>query len=285
MPDNVGYTIQVPIRQVDVEDVKNAFAKMYNYQDKVDLGLGVLENNPVTKEKFVETYCAQFLFNIYKNYMIEKAEKDAKLLAEAQSNQRSEEVVTWFDNLRSELLTTNPYTNHPTVEDVYVTTNSNENVDIVLFGTDPDNLPLSFEIHTQPNNGSASIFEETLTYVPDVNYNGTISLIYRAFNGTKYSNQGFVHVNVTCVKPSSSNLNTSTIKNTPVDITLSSVDPLGGNLSYSLGSATSGAISLNDNVVTFTPDTDFVGDASFGFSVNNGIMSSDEFYVYITVGE
>ena len=49
MPDNVGYTIQVPIRTVDAEDVKNAFAQMYNYQERVDLGLGVLEPNPVTK--------------------------------------------------------------------------------------------------------------------------------------------------------------------------------------------------------------------------------------------
>lgn len=285
MPNNVGYTIQVPIRQIDAEDVKNAFAKMYSYPEKVDLGFGVLEPNPITKEAFVEKCCAQFLFNIYKNYMIQKAETDAKVIAENQSNQRAQDVVAWFDNLRTETLTINPYTNHPTVEDVNVNTNSNQNVEIILTGTDPDNLPLTFEIFTQPNSGYANIFEETITYTPDPNHNGNVSLVYRAFNGNKYSNQAFVNVNVVCVKPSSLNINASTVKNTPIDITLSGVDPLVGNLTYSLGSTTSGVITLNGNVVTFTPEQDYVGEASFGFSVNNGIMSSDEFYVYITIGE
>ena len=116
MPDNVGYTIQVPIREIDAEDVKNAFAQMHGYQERVDLGLGVLEPNPMTKEKFVEAYCAQFLFNIYKNYMIQKAETDAKVAAEATSSQRSQEVVQWFDTLRSEAMPTDPYSNHPLVE-------------------------------------------------------------------------------------------------------------------------------------------------------------------------
>lgn len=285
MPDNVGYTIQVPIRQVDAEDVKNAFAKMFSYQERVDLGLGVLEPNPITKEVFVEKCCAQFLFNIYKNYMIQKAETDAKVIAESESNQRSQDVVAWFDNLRSESLPANTYTNYPTVEDLSITTNSNQNVDIILTGTDPDNLPLSFEIYTQPNIGSASISEDTITYMPDVNYNGTLGIIYRAFNGTKYSNQANIYIDVTCVKPSSVNINAMTTKNTPTDIILLGVDPLNGSLNYSLGSATSGIISILNNVVTYTPDIDFVGDASFGFTVNNGVMDSDEFYVYITVGE
>ena len=79
--------------------------------------------------------------------------------------------------------------------------------------------------------------------------------------------------------------NTIATKNTPVDIILLGTDPLNGSLSYSLGSATSGTISILNNVVTYTPDVDFTGEASFGFSVNNGVMDSDEFYVYITVGE
>jgi hypothetical protein len=285
MPDNVGYTIQVPIRQVDAEDVKNAFAKMFSYQERVDLGLGVLEPNPITKEVFVEKCCAQFLFNIYKNHMIQKAESDAKVIAESESNQRSQDVVAWFDNLRSEALPANTYSNHPIVEDVSISTNSNQNIDIILTGTDPDNLPLSFEIYIQPNVGSASISEETLTYIPDANYNGTLGIVYRAFNGTKYSNPANIIIDVNCVKPSSVNISTIATKNTPVDIILLGTDPLNGSLSYSLGSATSGTISILNNVVTYTPDVDFTGEASFGFSVNNGFMDSDEFYVYITVGE
>lgn len=283
MPVNVGYTIQVPIRTIDADDVKNAFANMYNYQEKVDLGLGVLENNPVTKEKFVETCCAQFLFNIYKNYMIQKAEIDAKTAAETASNLRSSEVVQWFDNLRSESLPTDPYSNHPLVVNKSDLVNSNQSVTINIAGTDPDNLPLTYEIVQSPNSGEAVISQDNIVYTPDVNFGGNVSLTYKAFNGTKYSNTGEVVISVTCVKPFSSNLNVDTTMNVPLDITLSGTDPLGGNLTYSLGSATSGTISLLNNIVTYTPAADYTGEASFGFTVNNGVMDSDEYYIYLTI--
>ena len=283
MPDTVGYTIQVPIRTVDADDVKNAFAHMYNYQEKVDLGLGVLENNPVTKEKFVETCCAQFLFNIYKNYMIQKAEIDAKTAAETASNQRSSEVVQWFDNLRAESLPTDPYSNHPLVDNKSDLVNSNQSVTINIAGTDPDNLPLTYEIVQSPNSGEAVISQDNIVYTPDVNFGGDGFLTYKAFNGTKYSNTGEIFISVICVKPYSSILNVDTTMNVPLDITLSGTDPLGGNLTYSLGSATSGTISLSNNIVTYTPAADYTGEASFGFTVNNGVMDSDEYYIYLTI--
>ena len=34
MPTGVGYTIKVPIRSLDAQDVKDAFAFYYNYQEK-----------------------------------------------------------------------------------------------------------------------------------------------------------------------------------------------------------------------------------------------------------
>ena len=283
MPDNVGYTIQVPIREIDAEDVKNAFAQMYSYQERVDLGLGVLEPNPVTKEKFVETYCAQFLFNIYKNYMIQKAETDAKVAAETTSAQRSQEVVQWFDTLRSEAMLTDPYSNHPVVENKSDLVNSNQSLTINIAGTDPDGLPLTYELVQNPTIGVANIVDDTIVYVPDVNYGGDVYITYRASNGTKNSNEGAVSILVTCVKPYSSNMNVTTTMNVPVDVMLLGTDPLGGSLTYSLGSATSGTISILDNVVTYTPEADYVGEASFGFTVNNGVIDSDEYYVYLTI--
>lgn len=283
MPDNVGYTIQVPIREIDAEDVKNAFAQMYGYQERVDLGLGVLEPNPVTKEKFVETYCAQFLFNIYKNYMIQKAETDAKVAAENTSAQRSQEVVQWFDTLRSEAMPTDPYSNHPVVENKSDLVNSNQSLTVNISGTDPDNLPLTYELVQNPTIGVANIVDDTIVYVPDVNYGGDVTMSYRASNGTKNSNVADVLVLVTLVKPYSSNMNVTTAMNVPVDITLSGTDPLDGSIAYSLGSATSGTISILDNVVTYTPEADYVGEASFGFTVNNGVIDSDEYYVYLTI--
>jgi hypothetical protein len=283
MPDNVAYTIQVPIRQVDAEDVKNAFAKMFSYPEKVDLGFGVLEPNPITKEVFVEKCCAQFLFNIYKNYMVQKAENDAKIAAENESNQRSQEVVQWFDNLRSEAFPENLLTNHPTVDNISSSINSNDNTTIVLTGTDPDNLPLTFEIVNLPSHGTAELTDNTIVYQPNIEFGGNDTIAFRASNGTKNSNVGEVSISVTCAKPYSSNVNVTTNVNTALDVTLSGNDYLGGTITYSLGSATSGSMSLDGNVVTYTPEQDYVGQASFGFTVNNGVIDSDEYYVYITI--
>jgi hypothetical protein len=283
MPDNVAYTIQVPIRQVDAEDVKNAFAKMFSYPEKVDLGFGVLEPNPITKEVFVEKCCAQFLFNIYKNYMVQKAENDAKIAAENESNQRSQEVVQWFDNLRSEAFPENLLTNHPTVDNISSSINSNDNTTIVLTGTDPDNLPLTFEIVNLPSHGTAELTDNTIVYQPNIDFGGNDTIIYIASNGTKNSNVGQVSISVTCAKPYSSNVNVTTNVNTALDVTLVGNDDLGGTITYSLGSATSGSMSLDGNVVTYTPEQDYVGQASFGFTVNNGVIDSDEYYVYITI--
>ena len=187
MPVGVGYTVQVPIREIDSQDVKDAFCSFFNYPEKVDLGFGVLENNPVTKEQFVASCCTQFMLSIYKNYMIEKAEADAKALAEQQAATRALETAAWFDNLRLESLGSNPYTNHPVaVGGGFYETTKNTQIDITLSATDPDNLPLTFEINPNENYQS-SVSYNVVSIFPNTDYVGLTNLGFRCFNGTKYS--------------------------------------------------------------------------------------------------
>ena len=74
----LGFTINVPIRDVDSADVKNAFASAYGYRETIDLGNGILEPNPVSKEQFVTSCCTQFLLSILKAYTVESAEAQAR---------------------------------------------------------------------------------------------------------------------------------------------------------------------------------------------------------------
>ena len=60
------FTINVPIREADGEDVKNAFATAYGYTDTINAGNGVLVPNPITKEQFVQQCCINFMLNITK---------------------------------------------------------------------------------------------------------------------------------------------------------------------------------------------------------------------------
>ena len=96
----LGFTINVPIRDVDAQDVKDAFAATYGYRETIDLGNGIMEPNPVTKEQFVKSCCTQFLLTILKSYSIENAELVARNEASTAASQRAQENIALFDNLK-----------------------------------------------------------------------------------------------------------------------------------------------------------------------------------------
>ena len=100
----------------------------------------------------------------------------------------------------------------PTVEDILLTTNEDVPSVIDLKGTDPANLPLTFTISSQPNNGSFVLSGNAGTYTPNANYNGSDELQYIASNGSKSSNIGTVTITVNAVNddPESIDVSVST---------------------------------------------------------------------------
>lgn len=286
MPSGIGYTITVPIREIDAQDVKDAFSHFYNYQEKVDLGFGVLEPNPMTKEQFVASCCTQFMLNIYKNYMIEKAEKDAKLTAQLESDQRAADVALWFDTLRKESYNVDPYTNYPVcVGGSFYQVYENESLTLELIASDPNNDPLTFEVNPSTN-FTSQIIGNTLTVTPNYNFMGFTSIEFRAFNGTKYSPTEYHSLEVLESSPTAQVIQTSVIKNGSTDITLLGSDPRNMPLTYSIVTApVNGSYTLNDNIVSYSPYTDVVGDDTFTYKVSNGSSESSDFSVMIQIVE
>ena len=94
------FTVNVPVRDVDAEDVKNAFADAYGYRDTIDVGNGVSYPNPLTKEEFVTQCCTSFLLSILKGYMVEHAEELARSTATSEAAARAAENVALFDEAR-----------------------------------------------------------------------------------------------------------------------------------------------------------------------------------------
>ena len=286
MPSGIGYTITIPIRQVDAQDVLDAFAYLNNYQDKVDLGFGVLEPNPITKEQFVASCCTQFMLNIYKNYMIEKAESDARLVAEQQAAQRAQEVTIWFDTLRTESFTTNPYTNYPVcIGGSTFETYRNQSVILNLAANDPENLTLTFEVNPS-NQFTLELSGNSLTATPLNNFIGSATIEFRAFNGTKYSPTVNHSINVLSDAPIGQDLTALVLKNTSEDITLSGTDPKSKPLTYTLTvPPLLGTATVNGNIVTFVPTTDFTGSDIFYYKISNGAVDSAEYSVSVTILE
>ena len=152
------FTVNVPVRDVDAEDVKNAFADAYGYKDTIDLGNGVNYPNPVTKEQFVTQCCTGFLLSIFKGYMVENAEAIAVTTASQEASTRAAENVALFDAARLAALPVDPFTNHPTAADQSLSSNLEDGeITITLTGSDPDNLPLTFEIVDSFVNGTATV--------------------------------------------------------------------------------------------------------------------------------
>lgn len=283
----LGFTINVPIRDVDAQDVKDAFAATYGYRETIDLGNGILEPNPVTKEQFVKSCCTQFLLTILKSYSIENAELVARNEASTAASQRAQENIALFDAARIEALPVNPFENYPTVEEATASISKGDNAVINLVASDPDNLPLTFEVVNQPSNGTVLISDNELLYTPDVNFSGQAVIGIKAFNGTKYSPSVNVVIDVVSHNPIASALYVSIVKNGTISIDLSGTDPENDSLTYSVDTpSASGTLFQNDtNTQTYVPNTDFVGEDSFTYKAYDGVYYSDPATVYITVTE
>lgn len=283
----LGFTINVPIRDVDAQDVKDAFAATYGYRETIDLGNGIMEPNPVTKEQFVKSCCTQFLLTILKSYSIENAELVARNEASSAASQRAQENIALFDTARIEALPVNPFENYPTVEEATASISKGDNAVINLVASDPDNLPLTFEVVNQPSNGTVLISDSELLYTPDVNFSGQAVISIKAFNGTKYSPPVNVVIDVVSHNPIASTLHVSVVKNGTISIDLSGTDPENDSLTYSVDTpSVNGTLFQNDtNTQTYVPNTDFVGEDSFTFKAFDGVYYSDPATVHITVTE
>ena len=283
----LGFTINVPIRDVDAQDVKDAFAATYGYRETIDLGNGIMEPNPVTKEQFVKSCCTQFLLTILKSYSIENAELVARNEASSAASQRAQENIALFDAARIEALPVNPFENYPTVEETTASISKGDNAVINLVASDPDNLPLTFEVVNQPSDGTVLISDSELLYTPDVNFSGQAVISIKAFNGTKYSPPVNVVIDVVSHNPIASALYVSVVKNGTISIDLSGTDPENDSLTYSVDTpSVNGTLFQNDtNTQTYVPNTDFVGEDSFTFKAFDGVYYSDPATVHITVTE
>lgn len=283
----LDFTINVPIRDVDAQDVKDAFAATYGYRETIDLGNGIMEPNPVTKEQFVKSCCTQFLLTILKSYSIENAELVARNEAATAATQRAQENIALFDTARIEALPVNPFENYPTVEEATASISKGDNAVINLVASDPDNLPLTFEVVNQPSNGTVLISDSELLYTPDVNFSGQAVIGIKAFNGIKYSPLANVVIDVVSHNPIASALYVSVVKNGTISIDLSGTDPENDSLTYSVETpSASGSLFQNDtNTQTYVPNTDFVGEDSFTYKAFDGVYYSDPATVHITVTE
>ena len=97
----VEFTISIPIRQEDAQNVIDAFLskKPYNAPVPADFVLDNAGNsipNPITKQNYVEDCIAYFVLDVVQSYLVRKAAITARLTAAENAETVVSELETWI---------------------------------------------------------------------------------------------------------------------------------------------------------------------------------------------
>ncbi len=189
-----------------------------------------------------------------------------------------------------------PVTN-PKCQDAAVTTPMETPVAITIGAYDPYNIPFTFSIIDQPENGTAniemasvdfgagSLSSPVFTYTPNAGFAGQDTFTYTATNDNGVvGNTATITITVPTQIPSASSFSVSTGMDVPVVVNLSATDPNNLALTYSVtNNPAQGTVSESNEVYTYTPNDDYIGSDSFTYTASNGTYTSSNATVSITV--
>ena len=280
-PDAINFTIEVPIRLDDANDVMNAFATSYGYSETVEVGQGMTQPNPISKEIFVSQCVENFVMNVLKAHMVKKEFELARNTAEQLAASRQLDAAQWFDARRIEAI-------RPSINSGDLIIDEDTTGDFVADSVDPNGKALSYSVSVQPLHGSVSVLDNVFTYTPNANYSGLDAFSIVASNDICSSENGIVSVVVNAVNDvlTVDSFTTNLDKNTTVDVELTGVDLDGETFDYVVvDSPVHGELSGTAPLLTYTPEADFVGVDSFTYKITNASEESALGTVTINVNE
>jgi endonuclease G len=176
--------------------------------------------------------------------------------------------------------------NPPGTDNQFVTTAEDVPGDITLNAVSASASPtFTYTIVTPPSHGVLSGSGPTVSYSPAQDFNGADSFTFRVNDGSQDSNTSTVNITVTEVNDAPVATDDSASTNEDSHVDLSAIDFAGNDstgpaneslqsltvTSVSVTANTHGTVSLSNGIVTYTPDANFNGAASFEYQVcDNG---------------
>jgi hypothetical protein len=167
-----------------------------------------------------------------------------------------------------------------------VTTAEETAVSVTLEATDVEGDKLTYTVVSGPAHGTLRGSGTILTYAPSANYHGPDSFTFRANDGTEDSSEATVTMTVTPVNDAPVALlgSVTTAENTPVAVTLGSLDVDGDTLTYTVVSGPArGTLSGSGANLTYTPAAGYHGPDFLLFQVGDGTLESTVAAFTITV--
>ncbi len=166
-----------------------------------------------------------------------------------------------------------------------ITLAENSSTNITLTGSDPQGRTLTFSLLTLPAHGTASGTPPNVTYKPATNYYGSDAFTFKVNNGITDSLPATVSLTVTQVYylPTAFSQSLTNYEDTALPVTLTGYDPQGYALTFSvLTQPAHGTLSGTAPNLTYQPVTNYFGNDSFMFRVNDGISNSPSATISIT---
>ncbi|MGV0599578.1 Ig-like domain-containing protein [Mycolicibacterium pulveris] len=197
-----------------------------------------------------------------------------------------------ISNVATVTITVNPVNDDPVAADDLVTVDEDSGatvIDVLGNDTDVEDDELTVTGVGTASNGTVMWTDGVITYTPDADFHGADSFTYTISDGNGGTATATVHVTVNPVndEPVASDDIVTVRTNsgpTAVDVLGNDSDVDGDNLSVTdVGTANNGTVTLSDGVITYTPDTGFVGSDSFTYTVNDGNGGVATATVHVTV--
>ncbi|MGH9281038.1 MAG: Ig-like domain-containing protein [Acidimicrobiales bacterium] len=169
----------------------------------------------------------------------------------------------------------------PVASDQSVVTDEDMAVDITLAATDPDSDELTFTVVDGPSRGTIAGSGNTRRYTPAPNFNGVDGFTFKANDGPGDSNLATVSITVppmndppVAVADGKQTAQGQTLTFPASDLTLNDSPGPANESDQHLsvpgvlpGPEAHGQVSLSAGAITYMPDPDFSGPATFGYSV------------------
>ncbi|KYK22881.1 hypothetical protein AYK21_03500 [Thermoplasmatales archaeon SG8-52-2] len=191
-----------------------------------------------------------------------------------------------------------PINDPPIANDDYYSTNEDTTLNVLEPGilqndTDPDNDILIAILVSGVSNGVLSLnLNGAFEYNPNTNYYGTDSFVYKAYDGTSYSNNATATITINPVNdaPIANDDDYSMNEDTTLNIASPGIltndtdienDPLTAIL---VTNVSNGELNFNTNGgFSYTPNNNYVGTDAFTYKANDGLLNSTTATVHITV--
>ena len=211
-------------------------------------------------------------------------------------------MYTIFDGIGTDVadvsITVNSVNDPPVANDDYYNTEEDTTLVVSAPGvltndTDIDSSTLSVSIVSSPTQGNLTFNSDgSFDYTPDLNYIGTDSFTYRAYDLENYSNIATVTIEISSLNdsPVANDDYYSTAEDTQLSVSapgvlLNDTDEEGDSLTVNIiTNATHGDVTLySDGSFVYDPDENYFGPDTFTYTANDGTTDSNIATVYIDI--